>query len=156
MRTSCAMLARSLSQRACHNYSNASSALAFLFLQSRIIWYAWSTALSLWSSMIVSTLYCGSPNFAPKHLNFQVLRYALKLLICDALSRCPSAMEAGNLMYTFPLADLRGEPGKRTTPGVQILSFSCSFWQKNCKIISIWELAQPPRENPGSATVFCY
>ena len=39
--------------------------------------------------------------------------------------------------------------------GVQILSFPCSFWQKHCKIISIWELAHPPRENPGSATANC-
>ena len=29
---------------------------------------------------------------------------------------------------------------------------SCSFRQKNCKIIPIWELAHPPQENPGSAT----
>ena len=37
-------------------------------------------------------------------------------------------------------------------PGVQILSFLCSFWQKNCKIIAVLELAPPPRGNPGSAT----
>ena len=35
--------------------------------------------------------------------------------------------------------------------GVQILSFSCSFWQKIDKIIGFWELAPPPWENPGSA-----
>ena len=36
-------------------------------------------------------------------------------------------------------------------PGVHILSFSYSFWQKIDKIIPIWELAHPPRVNPGSA-----
>ena len=30
-----------------------------------------------------------------------------------------------------------------------------SFWQKICKIIPIWELAHPPRENPGSPTDDC-
>ena len=67
----------------------------------------------------------------------------------------------------------RENPGSATVnrkrpPRVQILSFSCSFWQKMCKIIPIWELAQvlwgkswirhcgglvpEPRANPGSAT----
>ena len=36
--------------------------------------------------------------------------------------------------------------------GVQILSFSCSFQPKICKIILIWELVHPLRENLGSAT----
>ena len=36
--------------------------------------------------------------------------------------------------------------------GVQILSFSCSFRQKNWKITPIWELAPPSHDNPGSAT----
>ena len=40
----------------------------------------------------------------------------------------------------------------RSSLGVQIFSFSCSFWQKIDKIIPIWELAHPPLENPGSAT----
>ena len=36
------------------------------------------------------------------------------------------------------------EGGARDAPpGVQILSFSCSFWQKIYKIIPIWELAHP-------------
>ena len=48
------------------------------------------------------------------------------------------------------LADLGG--GGAPGTWVQILSFSCSFRRKNCKIISIWELAHPRRENPGSAT----
>ena len=39
-----------------------------------------------------------------------------------------------------------GAPGTRAPPVVQILSFSCSFREKN------WELAHPPGENPGSAT----
>ena len=33
--------------------------------------------------------------------------------------------------------------------GVQILSFSCSFGQKNCLAHPLWELA-PPQEIPGS------
>ena len=38
------------------------------------------------------------------------------------------------------------------TPGVQILSFPCSFRQKNLQNNPNLELAHPPRENPGSAT----
>ena len=48
----------------------------------------------------------------------------------------------------------KGPPGMCAPSQVQILSFSCSFWQKYCKIISNWELAHPPWENPGSATDF--
>ena len=50
-----------------------------------------------------------------------------------------------------PVADLRGAPGTRPPLGVQILSFSCSFWQKNRLAHPLWELA-PPQENPGSTT----
>ena len=46
----------------------------------------------------------------------------------------------------------RGARDARPLLGVQILSFSCSFWQKIDKIIDFWELAPPPGENPGSAT----
>ena len=53
---------------------------------------------------------------------------------------------------TNALVDLGGTPGTHPL-GVQILSFSCSFRQKICKIIPIWELAHSPGENPGSATV---
>ena len=45
------------------------------------------------------------------------------------------------------VADLRGRQG---CPRGQN---SFIYRQKNCKIIPIWELAHPPRENPGSATV---
>ena len=45
-----------------------------------------------------------------------------------------------------------GAPGTRP-PGVQILSFSCSFRQKNWKIIALLGVGAPPGENPGSATV---
>ena len=45
-------------------------------------------------------------------------------------------------LIPLSLADLREVPGMRP-PRVQILSFSCSFRQKNCKIIPIWELAHP-------------
>ena len=48
------------------------------------------------------------------------------------------------------------DPGRgfqgRAPLGVQILSFSCSFLQNNCKITPTWELKPPPQENPGSAT----
>ena len=37
----------------------------------------------------------------------------------------------------------KGGARNAPSPGVQILSFSCSFWRKKCKIISIWELAHP-------------
>ena len=57
--------------------------------------------------------------------------------------------------FYIPLADLRGAPGTHVPP-IQILSFSCSFRQKNCKIIPIWKLAHPPGENPGSATAYDY
>ena len=40
--------------------------------------------------------------------------------------------------------------------GVQIHSISCNFQQKTYKIVPIWDLALPPRENPGSATVYTY
>ena len=37
----------------------------------------------------------------------------------------------------------KGAPGTRTPLGVQILSFSCSFWQKNCKIIALLGVGAP-------------
>ena len=55
----------------------------------------------------------------------------------------------------LPLADLGGGARDARPPlGVQILSFSCSFQQIIRKIIDFWELAPPPGENPGSATVY--
>ena len=36
----------------------------------------------------------------------------------------------------------------------KIFHFDAVFCKKNCQIIPIWELAHPPRENPGSATVY--
>ena len=45
----------------------------------------------------------------------------------------------------------KGARGMRTPLGVQILSFSCSFRPKMCKIIPLWELALP-QENPGSSS----
>ena len=41
------------------------------------------------------------------------------------------------------LADLRGTPGTRVPPRVQILSFSCSFRPKNRLADLLWELAPP-------------
>ena len=43
--------------------------------------------------------------------------------------------------------------GRAPPLGVQILSISCSFQQIIRKIMDFWELAPPPGENPGSATV---
>ena len=40
-------------------------------------------------------------------------------------------------------------------PGVQILSFSCSFLQNICKLIALLGVGHPPQENPGSATGLC-
>ena len=56
-----------------------------------------------------------------------------------------------SVSLAISVVDLRGAPGM-SPPGVQILSVSCTFQQKICKIIPIWELAHPHRENPGSAT----
>ena len=42
-----------------------------------------------------------------------------------------------------PLADLRGGARDAPPPGVQILSFLCSFWQKNCKIIAVLGVGAP-------------
>ena len=53
---------------------------------------------------------------------------------------------------TPALADLRGAPGMRPPWGVQILSFSCSFWEKNWKIIALLGVGAAPGENPRSAT----
>ena len=51
----------------------------------------------------------------------------------------------------LPSTDMENIGGsKEAPPGVRILSFSCSFWQKVEKIIPLWEL-EPPQENPGSA-----
>ena len=47
-----------------------------------------------------------------------------------------------------------GRQGRAPPLGVQILSFSCSFRQKNWKIIVLLGVgASPPGENPGSTTV---
>ena len=53
------------------------------------------------------------------------------------------------LSYTI-IGGSKGAPGTRAPLGVQILSFSCSFRQKNRLAHPLWELA--PQENPGSAT----
>ena len=47
---------------------------------------------------------------------------------------------------------IQGERQGCAPPGVQILSFSCSFQQKNLKIIALLGVGAPPRENPGSVT----
>ena len=56
------------------------------------------------------------------------------------------------VMYLFTIGGSGGRQGHALPLGVQILSFSCSFYQKVKKIIPLWELTHPPRENPGSAT----
>ena len=45
-----------------------------------------------------------------------------------------------------------GAPETRAPLGVQILSFSCSFRQKNLQNNPNLGVVAPPRENPGSAT----
>ena len=58
--------------------------------------------------------------------------------------------------FSFPLADPSGAQG--THSRVQVLSFSCSYREKNYKIIGqhthfgIW--FPNPQETPGSATVY--
>ena len=52
--------------------------------------------------------------------------------------------------YNSTLADPGG--ARDPPPGVQILSFSCSFQQKSWKIIALLKVGAAPRENPGSAT----
>ena len=53
---------------------------------------------------------------------------------------------------TGPSGGSKGAPGAPPSlPGVQILSFPCSFRPKNRLVHPLWELA-PPQENPGSAT----
>ena len=48
----------------------------------------------------------------------------------------------GNHLQKKTIGGSKG--GAKDAPtGVQILSFSCSFRQKNCKIIPIWKLAHP-------------
>ena len=54
--------------------------------------------------------------------------------------------------HSRPLANLGGGAPGTCAPGVQIISFSCSFQQNNWKIRDFGELAPPPGENPGSAT----
>ena len=56
---------------------------------------------------------------------------------------------------TYSVADLHSKFWTRIPPGVQILSISCSFWENLAKSYvggPPWELATPPRGNPGSAT----
>ena len=48
----------------------------------------------------------------------------------------------GMMIHTTTIGGSKG--GARDAPGVQILSFSCSFRQKVYKIIPLWELASPP------------
>ena len=64
---------------------------------------------------------------------------------------------SANLLFGIFFAENIGGPGGGATemaPGVQILSFSYSFWQDNCKIIPLWELA-PPQENERIWTEIC-
>ena len=61
-------------------------------------------------------------------------------------------MAAERIAFDVSIGGSKGEPG--TPPGVQILSFSCSFQQKICKIIALSTVGAPPQENPGFATGF--
>ena len=55
------------------------------------------------------------------------------------------------MLLTFSLADPRGRQG-RPPPGSKFFHFHAVFGKKICKIPRTWELAPPPRENPGSTT----
>ena len=69
-------------------------------------------------------------------------------------SNAPAMKHSGRTCSIFTLhavADLSGDRDARPL-GVQILSFSCSFRQKNRLAHPLWELAPTPQENPGSAT----
>ena len=71
---------------------------------------------------------------------------------------CLCVYEHANCMDTPCIGGSKGGGGRDARPlplGDQILSFLCSLQQRICKIIPIWELAQPPRENPGSVTAMC-
>ena len=80
----------------------------------------------------------------------------------SSIDSCFSFLERDEWLQIRPqsgiqtLADQRGGGGARDAHrplGVQILSFSCSFWQKNCKIIAVLRVGAPPRGNPGSPTM---
>ena len=50
--------------------------------------------------------------------------------------------------------DLKGAPGMGPPPpGSKFFHFHAVFGQKNRLAHPLWELAPPPGENPGSATV---
>ena len=54
-----------------------------------------------------------------------------------------------------PLADIHSKILDAPSPGVQILSISCSFWEHLAKSyvgVPPGGLAPPPQGNPGSAT----
>ena len=57
------------------------------------------------------------------------------------------------------VTDLGGARNAPPPLGVQILSISCSFWENLAKWYvgaPPWELAPPPRGNPGFATVYTW
>ena len=56
------------------------------------------------------------------------------------------------LFKTLYSTVIGGSKGRGHVPGVQILSFSCSFRQKNLQNNHNLGVGAPPRENPGSAT----
>ena len=56
-------------------------------------------------------------------------------------------------MGPLAVADLRGAPGMHTSPGAQILSFSCSSRPKKIGWHAHFGSWRRSQENPGSATV---
>ena len=60
----------------------------------------------------------------------------------------PSRRHCSGQYASYCIGGSKGASGMRA-PGVQILSFSCSFRQ----IIALFGFDAPPQENPGSATV---
>ena len=62
-----------------------------------------------------------------------------------SLTSIHSNLEHGLAILTesFSIGRSKEAPGMCTPLGVQILSFSCSFWQKNCKIIALLGVGAP-------------
>ena len=81
------------------------------------------------------------------HHTIQVLniRVCFLNILYASLTSIHSNLEHGLAILTesFSIGRSKGSPGMCTPLGIQILSFSCSFWQKNYKIIPIWKLAYP-------------
>ena len=66
----------------------------------------------------------------------------------------PECLLEHSEMPSMCMGFIGGSKAGAPSPGIQILSFSYSFRQKNLKIIALLGVGGPPRENPASATGF--